>query len=111
MSDADETRDGKAKAEAPAWVPAPGDVIAEKYVVEKVIGEGGMGCVVAARHAQLDHRVAVKFLHDDVLGHGEAVPRFLREAKAVVAIKSEHVAKVLDVGTFPSGAPYLVMEL
>jgi len=87
-----------------------GDLLAGKYRVEKVLGAGGMGIVVAARHEQLEQRVAIKFVRDEALGNEEAVERFLREARAAVKLKSEHVAKVLDVGTLESGAPYMVME-
>jgi serine/threonine-protein kinase len=69
-----------------------------------------MGVVVAAHHLELDERVAIKFLLPEVLDHGEAVARFAREARAAVKIKSEHVAKVTDVGKLENGAPYMVME-
>jgi eukaryotic-like serine/threonine-protein kinase len=87
-----------------------GDVLAGKYLVERVLGVGGMGVVVAAHHMQLDEKVAIKFLLPEMLGHAEAVSRFAREARAAVKIKSEHVARVLDVGTLETGAPYMVME-
>jgi serine/threonine-protein kinase len=87
-----------------------GDVLANKYRVDKVLGVGGMGVVVAAHHLQLDDRVAIKFLLPDTLGNQEAVARFAREARAAVKIKSEHVARVTDVGTLENGAPYMVME-
>jgi serine/threonine-protein kinase len=87
-----------------------GDVIAGKYRIEKVLGAGGMGVVVAARHIQLDEKVALKFLLPEALAHPEAVARFLREARAAVKIKNEHVARVSDVGTLESGVPYMVME-
>jgi serine/threonine-protein kinase len=87
-----------------------GDLLAGKYRVERVLGVGGMGIVVAARHEQLDQPVAIKFVRDDALGNPEAVARFLREARAAVKLRSEHAAKVLDVGTLESGAPYMVME-
>jgi len=87
-----------------------GDVLAGKYRVERVIGVGGMGVVVAAHHVQLDEKVALKFLLPEALGNPEAVARFAREARAAVKIKSEHVARVTDVGTLPNGAPYMVME-
>ena len=90
----------------------PGDVLAGKYRVERVLGSGGMGYVVAARHLQLDQLVAMKFLRKNgaLLDETEATGRFLREAKAVVRLKDEHVAKVFDVGTLESGEPYIVME-
>ena len=87
-----------------------GDVLAGKYRVERVLGEGGMGVVVAARHIHLDERVALKFLLPMALEAPEALSRFVREARAVVRIKSEHVARVTDVGQLESGAPYIVME-
>ena len=88
----------------------PGDVLAGKYRVERVLGAGGMGVVVAARHMQLDELVALKFLLADALEKADTVARFLREARAAVRIKGEHVARVSDVGTLESGAPYIVME-
>ena len=87
-----------------------GDVLAGKYRVGEVIGAGGMGVVVAAHHLQLDERVAIKFLLPEVLGNAEAVARFAREARAAVKIKSEHVARVTDVGSLENGSPYMVME-
>jgi eukaryotic-like serine/threonine-protein kinase len=91
-------------------LPSPGDVIAAKYEVERVLGEGGMGIVVAARHAQLGQRVAIKFMRQDASLDPSGVGRFLREARAAAALSSEHVTKVVDVGTLESGAPYIVME-
>jgi serine/threonine protein kinase len=87
-----------------------GDVLAGKYRVDRVLGVGGMGIVVAARHIQLDQRVALKFMLPSVLGNAEAVARFLREARAAVRLTSQHVAKILDTGTLDTGAPYIVME-
>src|SRR5579863_9701106 len=87
-----------------------GDLLSGKYRVERVLGSGGMGIVVSARHVQLDQLVAIKLVRDRALGNDVAVIRFLREARAAVKLRSEHVAKVLDVGTLESGAPYMVME-
>jgi tRNA A-37 threonylcarbamoyl transferase component Bud32 len=89
---------------------APGDVLAGKYRVTRVLGIGGMGVVVAATHIQLDTPVALKFMLPEALGSADAVARFLREARAAVQLHSEHVAKVSDVGTLDTGAPYIVME-
>jgi eukaryotic-like serine/threonine-protein kinase len=87
-----------------------GEILAEKYRVEKVLGVGGMGVVVAARHIELDEKVAIKFLLPAMLADGVSIARFQREAKAAVRIKSEHVARVFDVGRLQNGAPYMVME-
>jgi predicted Ser/Thr protein kinase len=87
-----------------------GDILAGKYRVERILGAGGMGVVVAAYHIQLDEKVALKFLLPEALDNREAVARFAREARAAVKIKSEHVARIIDVGTLPNGAPFMVME-
>jgi serine/threonine-protein kinase len=88
----------------------PGDLIAGKYRVEKVLGEGGMGVVFSALHEQLEQRVALKFLLPKLATNAEILQRFVREARAAVKITSEHVARVLDVGAH-EGTPYMVMEL
>jgi serine/threonine protein kinase len=89
---------------------APGDVLAGKYRVDRILGAGGMGLVVAATHLTIHQRVALKFLRPDAARMPETKERFLREAQAAVRLKSEHVAKVLDVGTLEDGSPYMVME-
>jgi eukaryotic-like serine/threonine-protein kinase len=87
-----------------------GDILAGKYKVERVLGRGGMGYVVAARHNQLDQQVAIKILMPELCENEDAVARFLREARASVRIQNDHIARVLDVGTLDDGAPYMVME-
>ncbi len=89
---------------------APGTVLAGKYRVDRLLGEGGMGWVVEATHLQLEQRVALKFMHAAYAATSEAVPRFLREARAAARIQSEHVARVTDFGTLDNGSPFLVME-
>jgi len=89
---------------------ATGQILAGKFRIERVLGRGGMGVVVAATHLHLEQRVAIKFLLPDALKIPEAVKRFEREARAAVRIKSEHVARVTDVGTLETGSPYMVME-
>jgi serine/threonine-protein kinase len=91
-------------------LPTENDVIAGKYRVERVIGRGGMGVVVAAWHLELDQRVALKFLMPELAERGESAERFRREARAAARIKSEHVVRVLDVGNWEGNAPYMVME-
>jgi serine/threonine-protein kinase len=95
---------------APGASVAPGDVLAGKFRVERILGKGGMGMVVAAVHLQLDKRVALKFLLPEMAQNPEIVQRFAREARAASRIESEHVAKVLDVGVMENGAPFMVME-
>jgi len=87
-----------------------GQLLAGKYRVERVLGRGGMGVVVAAHHIHLDEKVAIKFLLPEAVANAEVVGRFVREARAAVRIKSEHVARVSDVGSLEGGEPYMVME-
>jgi serine/threonine-protein kinase len=88
----------------------PGDVLAGKYRVERLLGTGAVGIVVAALHVELDQRVAVKFMRSAHHVTADVRARFLREARAAVRLRSQHVARVFDVGTLESGAPYIVME-
>lgn len=89
---------------------ASGQVLAGKYRVDRVLGEGGMGVVVAATDEALERRVAIKFLLPQYAEHSEAATRFMREARAAVRIQSEHIARVIDVSTMEDGSPYMVME-
>jgi serine/threonine protein kinase len=91
-------------------MPKVGDLIAGKYRLEKVAGEGGMGIVYAAQHLILRQRVAVKVLLPDAATSELVVERFAREAQAAARIQSEHVARVMDAGSTDTGAPFLVME-
>jgi serine/threonine protein kinase len=89
---------------------ALGEIVAGKYQVLGVIGTGGMGHVVSALHVELGERVALKFLRREALANKELLARFQTEARAAAKIRSEHVARVFDVGTLANGIPYIVME-
>jgi tRNA A-37 threonylcarbamoyl transferase component Bud32 len=89
----------------------PGRVLAGKYRVERVLGTGGMGVVVAATHMSLDERVAIKLLLREHLERPGAAERVVREARAARKIDSDHVVRVFDVGTLEDGTPFIVMEL
>ncbi len=88
-----------------------GDIVAGKYRVERVLGSGGMGVVVAATHLELDQLVALKFILPQALAGAGNVERFMREARAAVRLKSEHVARVYDVGRDGEDRPFMVLEL
>jgi eukaryotic-like serine/threonine-protein kinase len=92
---------------SPPWTE--GRVVGGKFSVERVIGKGGMGVVVAARHIDLDEQVAIKFLRQDLAGDGDLVARFTQEARDAVKLKSEYVARTFDVGV-DDGCPFIVME-
>jgi serine/threonine-protein kinase len=89
----------------------PGDILAGKFRVDRILGVGGMGVVVAATHLHLGQQVALKFMLAEALARPEMSARFLREARAAVRLRSQHVARILDVGTLETGSPYIVMEL
>jgi eukaryotic-like serine/threonine-protein kinase len=89
----------------------PGDVLGGKYRLDRLLGAGGMGAVVQAWHLSFDEAVAVKLLLNRVGASGNALARFEREARAAFKIKSEHAARVMDIGFLDSGSPYIVMEL
>jgi serine/threonine-protein kinase len=87
----------------------PGIVLDQRYLVEGVLGTGGMAYVVAARHLELQHRVAIKLtLPGKTSEQGRL--RMVREARTAAQIKSDHVVRVLDVVSSGPNAPYIVME-
>jgi serine/threonine-protein kinase len=88
---------------------ATGDILGGKYRVERLLGRGGVGAVFAATHLELDELVAIKVLHGDAQS-AKSMARFQREARAAVRLKSQHVARVLDVDRLPNGGRYMVLE-
>lgn len=90
--------------------PARGTVIAGKYLLEGVLGRGGMGNVWAAHHLQLEALVAVKLIHAAYARDPEARARFEREARAAARLRSQHVVQVHDHG-IDGDSPFMVMEL
>ena len=87
-----------------------GDVIAERYRLATLVGEGGMGAVWRARHLQLDSDVALKLMSPAIAAQPDALSRFLREARAAARLSSLHVVKVFDYGV-DGKTPFIVMEL
>jgi serine/threonine-protein kinase len=91
-------------------MPKAGDVVAGKYLIARVLGEGGMGIVYEATHQRLRQRVALKMLLPAMLEHEVLVSRFEREARAAAQLRGRHVARVVDVDVTPDGLPYMVMD-
>jgi len=92
-----------------ATLPTTGDIIDGKYVLERLLGQGGMGAVYAARHRKLGHAVAIKVMLADAANH-EAASRFVNEGRAAANIQNEHVVRVSDVDE-ENGYAYMVLEL
>jgi serine/threonine-protein kinase len=93
-----------------ALIPV-GTVIASKYRVLRLLGDGGMGAVYEARHERLGTSVALKVMHPELARRPGISERFLQEARVSAQIRSPHVVQVLDVDQTPDGVAYLVMEL
>ena len=89
---------------------APGTVLLGKYRVEKVLGIGGMGVVLAVLHTELEELFAMKVMKPSLLEVRGATHRFLQEARAAAKLRSPHVAHVYDFGHLEDGTPYMVME-
>lgn len=87
-----------------------GSTLADKYRIERLLAEGGMGIVYEGYHVELEQRVAVKVVRAEYAHHQEAVARFLNEARAIARLRGHHIAKVLDTGRTETGAPYMVLE-
>ena len=90
---------------------APGDVVDDRYRIESLLGEGGMGSVYVARHVHIGRKVALKVLHPERCEGKDDRERFRREAAVAVQLRSEHVVEVLDFGEDPRGLAYYAMEL
>jgi serine/threonine-protein kinase len=88
----------------------PRDIVPGKLRIVRRIGAGGMGVVYEALHLGLERRVAVKVIHPRDAESSDARARFLREARALALLPSEHIVQVLDVDTLPEGDPYMVLE-
>ena len=87
-----------------------GRALAGRYVIDKMLGVGGMGIVVRARHVFLDRLVAVKLLHPQLLMVREVRERFLREAQTAARLRHPNVVEITDSGVTQEGLHYLVME-
>ncbi|MBX3198052.1 MAG: protein kinase [Labilithrix sp.] len=94
---------------AAAQLPRSGDTIAGKYVLDRLLGQGGMGAVFAAKHIKLSKAVAIKIMLADA-SNPEAAQRFLNEGRAAANIQNEHVVRVDDVDE-ELGYAYMVLEL
>jgi len=105
---------GSARIEDPFGLPPTGTLVSGKYQLERYIAEGGMGVIALARHVDLDEPVALKFLRPELVSadpSGSLAGRFVREARATIKIRSEHVPRIFDVATLDDGVPFIVMEL
>jgi serine/threonine protein kinase len=91
-------------------IPQVGDIIAEKYCVEAMLGVGGMGVVLSARHLKLGQVVAIKVLTVREDQQKDSVERFLREGRTAAGLVSDHVVRIYDVGQLDNGTPFMVME-
>jgi serine/threonine protein kinase len=87
-----------------------GRVLAERYLIEERLGEGGMGMVYRASHVKMGRSFAIKILHPELLRNEKVVWRFDREADAAARMRHPNVVPALDVGTTEEGMRYLVMD-
>ena len=88
----------------------PGAIIGNKYRIDGILGEGGMGVVLSAMHLELDLPVAIKVVRDELAEDEQAVASLIFEARAAARMRGSHIVRVLDVARLDTGAPYIVME-
>ena len=87
-----------------------GDVLADRYELEELVGSGGMSSVYRAHDRVLDRRVALKVLHQRLTSEAEYVERFRREARMVAGLLHQNIVTVIDRGE-DNGCPFIVFEL
>jgi len=92
------------------YLPSPGTLVADKYQLESLLGEGGMGAVYRARHVLMDKPVALKWLRPELCGNADARERLVREARSVARVRHPNVVQVFDVDSY-QGSMFMVMEL
>jgi serine/threonine protein kinase len=90
---------------------AVGSVVAGRYRLTRLLGEGGMGAVYEAEHVEIGKRVAIKLVRSIHAKHSEIAARFKREARSASAIESDHIVQVFDAGHDPQLGLFMAMEL
>ncbi len=91
--------------------PRIGMVLQDRYRILRKLGDGGMGSVYEGEHLGIKRRVAIKVLHAQYAQNKEITARFQREAEAATSIGHPHIVEVTDMGSFPDGTAYMVLEL
>src|SRR5579862_8013715 len=86
-----------------------GDVVADRYELEQLVGSGGMSSVFRAHDRVLERTVALKVLHERLTSNQDVVERFTREAKLVAGLSHTNIVAVIDRGE-SDGSPYIVFE-
>ena len=87
-----------------------GEIIADRYLIHRKIGQGGMGQVYQAEHVRMGQKCAIKVLSRELSNDVQAVSRFAREATNASRINDIHVAHIYDFGESPQHGVYLAME-
>ncbi|HRI48708.1 MAG TPA: protein kinase [Pseudomonadota bacterium] len=94
----------------PVADPLIGQVLEDRYKIDRILGTGGMGKVYLATNLNTEKPYAIKVMHSELLHNEDAQKRFTREARAISAIAHPHIVELYDFGQTPSGLPFLVME-
>jgi serine/threonine-protein kinase len=104
-------RDSLFGGDTPKKTIGEGSVLADRFRLDSLLGQGGMGAVWKATHLSLRSSVAIKLIEASLLDTAEGRTRFMREAQAAAGIRSPHVVQIFDFGVHDESIPFIAMEL
>ncbi|MDX2093253.1 MAG: serine/threonine-protein kinase [Kofleriaceae bacterium] len=110
LSDTAAPSGGEARPSGPLTTEIVGTTLADRYLVTRKVGQGGMGAVYEATHTLIGKRVAVKVLLEKYAQREAIVKRLKQEAQLASSVGNEHIIDITDFGTTEDGRTFVVME-
>ncbi len=100
----------KTRARPDAATPPPAKLVAGRYELRQLIGEGSMGRIFLAEQVSVGRRVAIKIINRELSAKFDTIARFQQEARLLASVKNEHIVDIYDIGETETGDPFIAME-